>query len=476
MNGLIAEINALGHEISAAELDGDDDLVIRLCREKIALHRRLLWRRRMIRALTFAQRFTHSPRLARALLRLAGRIGNPKRKQERKTKMDILTSTNTDKITFEFTTTNVYTRWPCHICGGHTEKVSILCEVLAGEHEGLRICESCLEAGKDKVNARLESHIAQLERRAAYKRSLVGRLEFPSYRDWEKAGQKYEHEWEEAERRATPREQDEITAMAMTACGDVVFERKGDAEQYERETQGNYPDDTKAGPKPDVQERDGGVFVRADDPEFERKEREAGEAREARRGIVREKRADATLNPPCQTFVRNIEGGGYATILIIPESWTPKERLQAIEYYEDNGWPQPPKAAVPDEKDEPKPTPKPDGGRVRLEAFSHKRTRGELLEHYCRCEPTPFFQYDGFTALGGGDCVMRPDKDDDCLTCQTTWELMSGCCAVRVLIRTDAKPTEVCRVLDKIKNWIMRSGLPSPHGDDIPLPEDSIPF
>ena len=86
MNGLIAEINALGHEISAAELDGDDDLVIRLCREKIALHRRLLWRRRMIRALTFAQRFTHSPRLALALLRLAAHIGNPKRKQERKTK------------------------------------------------------------------------------------------------------------------------------------------------------------------------------------------------------------------------------------------------------------------------------------------------------------------------------------------------------------------------------------------------------
>jgi len=51
MNKLIAQINALGHEISAAEMRGDDAAVIHLCREKIGLHRRLLWRRRMIRAL-----------------------------------------------------------------------------------------------------------------------------------------------------------------------------------------------------------------------------------------------------------------------------------------------------------------------------------------------------------------------------------------------------------------------------------------
>jgi len=86
MNEIIAEINALSHEISGAELSGDDAAAIRLLRAKIKLHRALLRRRRMIRVLAFAQRFTHSPRLARALLRLAAHIGNPKRKQERNTK------------------------------------------------------------------------------------------------------------------------------------------------------------------------------------------------------------------------------------------------------------------------------------------------------------------------------------------------------------------------------------------------------
>jgi len=64
MKKLIAEINALSHEISQAELVGDDALVIGLCREKIGLHRRLLWRRRMILALVFAQRFTHWPHVS----------------------------------------------------------------------------------------------------------------------------------------------------------------------------------------------------------------------------------------------------------------------------------------------------------------------------------------------------------------------------------------------------------------------------
>jgi hypothetical protein len=32
----------------------------------------------------------------------------------------------TERITIELVETNVFTRWPCTVCGGHTEKVSVL--------------------------------------------------------------------------------------------------------------------------------------------------------------------------------------------------------------------------------------------------------------------------------------------------------------------------------------------------------------
>jgi len=105
------------------------------------------------------------------------------------------TQKQVEKIKFQLTTTNVHTRWPCHICGGHTEKGSILCEceVVKEPHKRLlRICEFCLQAGKGKVNARLQSHIAQLEEEAAYLRSLTDRLEFPTYAAWKKAVAKEE--------------------------------------------------------------------------------------------------------------------------------------------------------------------------------------------------------------------------------------------------------------------------------------------
>ena len=112
--------------------------------------------------------------------------------------------TDAAKIKFEFTPTNCYFRWPCHICGGHTDKDAILCEVLKGSHKGLRICDQCLEAGKEKVDARLQSNIAQLEEHTAYLRTLTGRLEFPSYSAWREAGRKENQEWLEAEGIAAP--------------------------------------------------------------------------------------------------------------------------------------------------------------------------------------------------------------------------------------------------------------------------------
>jgi hypothetical protein len=93
-----------------------------------------------------------------------------------------------DKIRFALVETNVHTRWPCHVCGGCTEKVSVLCEVeTEGDWKGLRVCETCLEAGQAKIDERLQAQIASLESQAAELRTLVGRLVVPSFEEWQKA-------------------------------------------------------------------------------------------------------------------------------------------------------------------------------------------------------------------------------------------------------------------------------------------------
>ncbi len=95
------------------------------------------------------------------------------------------TTMKDNKIVFELVQTYCFTRYPCHICGGCTEKVDILCEVTDGEFKGLRICECCLEAGKEKVDERLKAQIKSLEGRLSELKSFAGRLEFPTYAKWE---------------------------------------------------------------------------------------------------------------------------------------------------------------------------------------------------------------------------------------------------------------------------------------------------
>jgi hypothetical protein len=99
------------------------------------------------------------------------------------------------KINMELVATNVFTRWPCDICGGCTEKVSPLCEGVTPEGQGVRCCETCLQAGQDKIDERLQRHIGQYEPRVAFLKSLVGRVTVPTYAEWEEA-QKAE-DWEE---------------------------------------------------------------------------------------------------------------------------------------------------------------------------------------------------------------------------------------------------------------------------------------
>lgn len=114
-----------------------------------------------------------------------------------------------EPIVVELVETNVFTRWPCHVCGDCTEKVAVLAEVKDGEYAGLRVCETCIEAGD--IDARLAAHADTIEARAASLRALIGRLQVPSFAEWQRRTDSIE-----AKNAAWEKEfWDEITSDAM---------------------------------------------------------------------------------------------------------------------------------------------------------------------------------------------------------------------------------------------------------------------
>jgi hypothetical protein len=99
-------------------------------------------------------------------------------------------------IKVELVETNVLTRWPCTVCGGVTEKDPILAEGAdpsAEKKKILRVCDLCLKDGN--IDARLLDHAARLEANAAYLRTLVGRLDVPTYAAWKAAYEEHELKW-----------------------------------------------------------------------------------------------------------------------------------------------------------------------------------------------------------------------------------------------------------------------------------------
>ena len=95
-----------------------------------------------------------------------------------------------DNVTVKLVRTSFFKRYPCHVCGGHTEKVGILAEVQSGPYEGVRVCEQCLE--QRDFDAKFQDHAARLERRAQLLRELLGRLDAPTSQQYEAA----KAEWE----------------------------------------------------------------------------------------------------------------------------------------------------------------------------------------------------------------------------------------------------------------------------------------
>jgi hypothetical protein len=92
----------------------------------------------------------------------------------------MLARTDDGNIKIELVKSDFLTRYPCSVCGGYTEKVT----VLARGH-GLLVCETCLEAGN--IDERIERHAAALEAMATETRALIGRLVVPSYAEWQAA-------------------------------------------------------------------------------------------------------------------------------------------------------------------------------------------------------------------------------------------------------------------------------------------------
>ena len=105
-------------------------------------------------------------------------------------------------IMVELVETNFLTRWPCTVCGGCTEKVPILAEgrqdlssgdFHVGEYRTIRVCEHCLHAGE--IDARLELNARQLEAQAQLLREIIGRLQVPTFEEWQARYEQYDREW-----------------------------------------------------------------------------------------------------------------------------------------------------------------------------------------------------------------------------------------------------------------------------------------
>ena len=88
-------------------------------------------------------------------------------------------------IIIQFVYTNFFARRHCHVCGGLTDKDPIIAEGEAENGGTVRVCDRCLKAGN--INARLEEHAAALEKEAAERRALIGRLQVPTWEEWKRA-------------------------------------------------------------------------------------------------------------------------------------------------------------------------------------------------------------------------------------------------------------------------------------------------
>ena len=116
-----------------------------------------------------------------------------------------------------------YRRRPCTVCGGWTEKIPILAEgrqdlssgdYHAGEHRIVRVCETCLRLGA--IDDRLELHARQMEAAAQSLREMIGRLQVPTFEEWQARCEQHEREWMKNNEKLISERIEEIEASAAS--------------------------------------------------------------------------------------------------------------------------------------------------------------------------------------------------------------------------------------------------------------------
>lgn len=95
------------------------------------------------------------------------------------------TTESHEKVKVELVEAFGFRQRPCHVCGNETEKVAIHAEVMSGPDKGFRVCETCIE--RRNFDAALIAHAESLEEMSSALRRMVGRLEVPTFQEYQAA-------------------------------------------------------------------------------------------------------------------------------------------------------------------------------------------------------------------------------------------------------------------------------------------------
>jgi hypothetical protein len=101
-------------------------------------------------------------------------------------------------LVFAMKRTNLYMRWPCHLCGGCTDKEGVECVAPCpgdGKPHELFACQQCVE--ENDPDARIAEQTAHREAQIGYLRSLLGRVVLPGADAWREAVAEAERQWRE---------------------------------------------------------------------------------------------------------------------------------------------------------------------------------------------------------------------------------------------------------------------------------------
>jgi hypothetical protein len=297
-----------------------------------------------------------------------------------------------EPVRVELTSSTSYTRQPCDLCGGHTEKAGVLAEVREGELAGFRTCEACLRRvseGADldaMLRERADALLAEASVDAARLRSAVGRLRVPAYRQWVRAAM----------------ERDYLDLLAR------------------------YADDAAIGAVTMPEER-----------------ASIGDA------LLGELTGDPCGawdgGPAFQTFAiaRAMEDGlltaGEVAEACVRAAYPLRDGMRVVRSSDQGD-----DLAGRVLRDVPL-------ARRPSESGAHKAA---ILAKYAEREPKRFVQLDAhFSPDGPDDSLMAPDEEGDALTASETFELMHGA-SVRVLIDADCDPALALHRLRKLADWL----------------------